>query len=144
MGKDLTILCVPPDLLGDTWQYIGGMLTRGLMEAELPIGESLERIAEKTYQLWTVSQTHPPKFTAACITEIVIEDRGKVLGVYALCGSDARKWAEPLSDRLAAFGKAEGCVALKFCGSPAWARLCDKHQVVGELRPDVAIMERAL
>lgn len=144
MTNTLKILCVPPDMLSDTWAYIGGMLTRGLMEADLPIGESLDRVRAKTYQLWTVSQTDPPKFVAACLTELVSEPARKVLGVYALCGSGAKAWGTPLSDALAKFAKAEGCAALKFCGSPAWTRICDAHVLVGDLRPGVAVMERAL
>lgn len=144
MTQSLKILCVPPDMLSDTWAYVGGMLTRGLLNADLPIGESLARIRDKTYQLWTVSQTEPAKFIAVCVTEVVTEPSRKVLGVYGLYGSGAKVWGVPLSDALARFAKAEGCAALKFCGSPAWTRICDGHVLVGELRPDVAIMERAL
>lgn len=142
--NNLKIMAVAPEMFGEVWPYVGALFIRGCVAAEMPILESIDRVRSGALQLWTIAQIDPPRFLGVALTEIR-EDGGRwSVEVIGMAGERWLKWGRALSDRIAEFAKQEGCSVLRCCGRLASARVYGNCKVVGELRPGVAIMERAL
>lgn len=121
---DIEIVCVPPVLLGATWQTIGGHLLRGQLvitggevEAALMRLAVISRAVQAgVAQVWAVFDREAKECLAAMVTEICDDDDGRVLWVTGLAGKGVMSWGSMMSDRLAEFAKDENCRAFRFHG----------------------------
>lgn len=152
MANKIEIVCVPPSMLGEMWPHIGPLLLRGqgevtpnLKEALKALGMTLFDAQDGKKQIWAVCDTLTNKCIAAMVSEIVIEDGCKVVWVTSMGGGRILEWGRPMSDRMAAFAKAEGCECYRFTGRKALLRAYSNVKIVGDHETDgVHLFERAV
>lgn len=142
--SNLKIMAVAPEMFGEVWPHVGALFIRGCTAADLSILETMDRISDGDLQLWTVAQVEPPQFLGVALTEIRIEGGRHLVEVMGMAGARWLSWGRALSNAIADFARAEGCSVLRCCGRPASMRVYGDCEVVGQVRPGVAIMERAL
>lgn len=142
MSKDnITVLCVPPTHFGRVLAVCHEPITRGLKLCGIDhVRDVAMRIERADMQLWLV--TDGVETLGTCFTDINVEpDGSRWVGVYGLAGQRITKWARPLSDRLAAFARAESCSRVLFAGRAGWEKLLPECRRI-EKRGDQWVWER--
>lgn len=92
-------------------------------------------------QLWVIFTPDSSKPLAAWMTTIHADDKPWV-SVSVLAGRNAKRWAGPMSDRMAAFARAEGCELVRFFGRKGWCRLARGVRSIGA-HGETHVFERA-
>ncbi len=146
---DIKVVCVPPDMLEEAWPHVGPLLLKGQLEMTGNMRQALRNLAGglvevlgRKVQVWAVCDDGAKRVLAAMASEIVVEDGRKVVWVTGMGGEKITRWGKPLSDRMAAFAKAEGCEAVRFAGRPALQRAYGSVRCVGEYGDGLLLFER--
>lgn len=120
------------------------LLARGMAAAG--IGDALPVIMDVMTgqkQLWVLFMHDSGNPMAAWITTIHAEPDGKAwVSVSVLAGANARRWAGPMSDRMAVFARAEGAARVLFFGRKGWSRLARGVKSIGS-HGETHVFERA-
>ena len=148
---NVTIACIPPDLIGQFWPLIGPSLLKGTMAIERSmsrtlkdLGECILRISQGLAQAWIVAEDDSKRILAAMISEITTDDAGRrVVFVSRMGGEEISQWGHALSERMAEFAAAEGCEAVLFYGRPALERAYTGVKVIGKHASGAFLYERA-
>lgn len=144
MNSPVKIVCVPPAEFGSAWKVAGATLLRGMLAAEMPVLETMDRIRDGSCQFWLITEPNPARLRGCFVTEVMEDDGEWFVWVSALAGEGIQQWGKAISDRMAKFAADEECSAVRFAGSKALARVYGKCRVVGQVRQGVAILERAV
>lgn len=138
-ADNIHALCIPPRFLGAAWPQIGPLLLRSRLEfgedmrtAITELGKFVISAHDGKAQVWAVFEGR--KAIGALFTEIVNCKGEKVVFCSGLSGSHALRWGALLADRIAAFARAEGAVAVQCQGGPATARL---YRGMQQVSPDL-------
>jgi hypothetical protein len=130
------LLCIAPDQVAQFWSFVAPLIKAAMEKGRLSDYADVERaVLDGGSLLWIA--WNGEKIKAAAVTELGKANGEKFCTIVACGGSDRGQWLHLLAE-LEAYGKAEGCAAMRIYGRRGWLNL------LPEYRPTRVLLEKAL
>ena len=122
----MQLACVPPDRVEEVWPHVRHFFVKACKRGRMQTFKTLEdSILDGQRMLWLATDGHA--IHAAAATEIHQTEWEKHLVIVACGGVEMRKWLWIL-DGIEAYGREEGCDAVRFIGRRGWARALPNYR----------------
>jgi hypothetical protein len=118
--------CISPDQVAQFWPYVVALIKSAMEKGRLTDFAMVERdVLDGCALLWIAWDGE--KIKAAAVTELVIANGEKFCTIVACGGHDRGQWLH-LIEGLEAYGKAEGCAAIRIYGRRGWLKLLPEYR----------------
>jgi hypothetical protein len=120
------LLCIDPQQVAQFWPYAASLIKSAMEKGRLSDFAAVERdvLAERAL-LWLAWNGETSK--AAAVTELGVANGEKFCTIVACGGHDRGQWLH-LIEGLEAYGKAEGCAAIRIYGRRGWLKLLPEYR----------------
>lgn len=125
MSASVETLCVAPDRIPQMWPHVA----RWLATAAERCGDwtpmaLLDVLVKGEALLWVLWDGD--RLKAACVTEVVIVPKGKILRVLACGGGRAASWPQAFAP-IEAYARELRCTAIRIEGRKGWQRVFERQ-----------------
>jgi len=121
MPASVETLCVAPDRVPAMWPHVARWLTTAAEKCGDWTPMALRDVLVKGDALLWV-RWDGEQLKAACVTELVIVPRGKILRVLACGGGKAGDWPAAFAP-IERYAREQGCNAIRIEGRRGWQRV---------------------
>jgi hypothetical protein len=124
--NDIQYGAVPPHLISELWPFAEPFLEPAVRRGVdgRTMVDVLDGVINGDYLLWLV--TEDSTVIAACVTEIVVYPRHKVLVLPWCGGKGMKRWLRGGFDIAERYAKDVGCSHLEIPGRRGWSRILNK------------------
>jgi hypothetical protein len=130
------LLCIPHDQTEQFWPHVATLIKSAMEKGRLSDCAGVEHsVRNGSALLWIA--WNGERIKAAAVTELGQANGEKFCTIVACGGSERGQWLHLLAG-LEAYGKAEGCAAMRIYGRRGWL------QLLPEYRATRVLLERAL
>jgi hypothetical protein len=130
------LICVAPAQAHEFWPHVAPLIKAAMEKGRLSDYADVEHsVRSGSALLWTAWDGE--RIKAAAVTELGKANGEKFCTIVACGGSDRGQWLHLLAG-LEAYGKAEGCAAMRIYGRRGWLKL------LPEYRATRVLLEKAL
>jgi hypothetical protein len=120
------LICIDPAQAHEFWPYVGPLIKSAMEKGRLTDFAEVERdVLAGRALLWLA--WNGEKIKAAAVTELGIANGEKFCTIVACGGHDRRQWLHLIAG-LEAYGKAEGCAAIRIYGRRGWLKLLPEYR----------------
>ena len=120
------LLCIDPQQVAQFWLYVGPLIKSAMEKGRLSDYADVEHsVRNGSALLWIA--WNGEKIKAAAVTELGQANGEKFCTIVACGGSERGRWLHLLAG-LEAYGKAEGCVAMRVYGRRGWLKLLPEYR----------------
>src|SRR5262245_37126419 len=120
------LICVGPAQAHEFWPYVAALIKAAMEKGRLTDYAQVEDAVRNGSALLWLAWTGE-KILAAAVTELVQANGEKFCTVVACGGHDRGRWLHPLAG-LRAYGKREGCAAMRIYGRRGWLKLLPEYR----------------
>jgi hypothetical protein len=120
------LICVDPAQAHEFWPHVAPLIKAAMEKGRLADYADVEQsVRNGSALLWIA--WNGEKIKAAAVTELGIANGEKFCTIVACGGHDRRQWLHLLAG-LEAYGKAEGCAAIRIYGRRGWLKLLPEYR----------------
>ena len=120
-SDNIRVLCIPEHLHEPMWPHVCPWLTKGLAAARTSTLDGIRQdLANGTDNLWCVFENE--QLVGAFISAVYM-DQGKYLGLYALGGQGALRWAREIDRVMQTEARRCEVDVIRFAGRRGWSRV---------------------
>jgi hypothetical protein len=120
------LLCIAPDQVAQFWPFVAPLIKAAMEKGRLSDYADVEHsVRNGSALLWTAWDGE--RIKAAAVTELGKANGEKFCTIVACGGSDRGQWLHLLAG-LEAYGKAEGCAAMRIYGRRGWLKLLPEYR----------------
>jgi hypothetical protein len=122
----VNVACVDPAEVHRFWPLASDLIRRAMTRTKLGNLAPVERsVLAGEALLWVIH--HEQALYGAVVTQLEEVDGDKYCTIVACAGEDSPRWLHLIA-RIEAFGKAEGCKAMRIFGRKGWARVLPDYR----------------
>lgn len=136
MPPSVELVCVDPDEVAKFWPHTRDLIKAAIDHTGLSDFDAVECDVLRGDQLLWLAWNGTAIEAAATTKPIKIGAR-KICVIVACSGHHRERWL-PLSEKIEAYAKAEGCEAIRLYGRKGWER------VLSDYRVEHVIMEKVI
>jgi hypothetical protein len=120
------LICVDPATAQQFWPYVAPLIKAAMEKGRLSDYAGVEHsLRSGSALLWIA--WNGEKIKAAAVTELGQANGEKFCTIVACGGHDCTQWLHLLA-QLEAYGKHEGCVAMRIYGRRGWLKLLPEYR----------------
>jgi hypothetical protein len=120
------LLCIDPAQVSEFWPHVAPLIKAAMEKGRLSDYADVEHsVRNGSALLWIAWDGE--RIKAAAVTELGKANGEKFCTIVACGGSDRGQWLHLLAG-LEAYGKAEGCAAMRIYGRRGWLKLLPEYR----------------